>query len=312
MKLGLMMIKIITALILSLSLTACGVPTKTEETPKIEKKVTPKSREIQFAVMGHIHAWFKNFIVEELRTLDEEGRDYVFLTGDIVLNSDDDKWGEVSSVLENLTMETHIAPGNHDLSYKDPATNISKINYGTYERYNGKSYGAFKTGSNVFITVDSITNQHLEDQKTLFDQQLSNLSDVKNVFVFSHYLQFITTGSKYECLRGHVHFDKFLESPKSNIWVYLKTKLKGENVDLYYFAGDIGVKDHLDRIQAPLFYDETENIKIYAAGMGNPLQSYFDVKVSGDKVDVKIVPFDKSIEVNLVDYTLDSLNYCTN
>jgi hypothetical protein len=267
------------------------------------------SGNVKFFVMGHIHAWFQTHVAP---VIDEnrEDLDFLVFTGDVVMNSTAENWESVYSIIHKLEIETYIAPGNHDLTFKNPETKETTYAYETFQTYSGTSYGSFRKGKNLFLLIDTITPKHNDSQRALFDSEIDDLDGIDNVFVFSHYLSFVHEASKFICMRNHVHFDKSSSSSKHNMWIFIKDKLEGSDVRIYYFSGDIGIADHANRKQAPAIYDKTENITILASGMGNAKQSYFDVAIKDGEVDIKIVPYDSNLALKLTDFELNKYDFC--
>ena len=270
---------------------------------------TSPPESIRFFVMGHVHTWFSSEVAPTMRA-NQERLDYLILTGDVVENSTTENWEVVNELIQSIEPATYIAPGNHDLNYANKETGESYVTYPLYEHYFGQSYRSFRVKSNLFIFLDTITSSFLDAQKEMIDFELANLDNIKNVFVFTHYLQYVHTQSRFSCLIGHIHMDKNSPDSKHNIWLYTEERLQDSHVKTYYFSGDIGVDDHAGRIQAPAFYDQTDNLTILSSGMGNPLESYYDVIVENGIVDIKQIAFDDSIQLELSDFTLDKYSFC--
>lgn len=264
---------------------------------------------VRFFVMGHVHYWFSSDVAPIVRA-NQAHLDYLILTGDVVPNSTPGNWETANELFQSIKPKTYIAPGNHDLSYVNTETGDNYVTYQPYNDYVGESYRSFRVKSNLFLFLDTISAKYLSEQKEMVDTELANLTAIKNVFVFTHYLQYVHTQSRFSCLIGHIHMDKNSPDSKHNIWLYTEEKLQGTHVKTYYFSGDIGVGDHGDRIQAPAFYDQTDNLTILSSGMGNPLESYYDVIVENGIVGIKQIAFDDSIQLELSDFTLDKYSFC--
>ena len=263
----------------------------------------------RFFVMGHVHAWFNSHI-KPVINVNKSKLDYIFYTGDVVVNSNKENWLNISNYTDETGIETYIAPGNHDLTYADKSNNISVYTYPLYEEHFGATYKSFRRGRNLFLLTDTITSKYLQKQKDLFNNELLNIKNIKNIFIFSHYPQFIYPDSKFSCFKDHVHFDKNSSKIKDNIWLYIKSKITSKNINIYYFSGDIGTKNHAGRIQAPAIYDKTDNITILASGLGNPKHSYFDVAVNNANVEIKMVAYEKNIDVKLSDFEISKYEFC--
>ena len=153
---------------------------------------------------------------------------------------------------------------------------------------------------------------NLEEQKTYFSKILEEKDKYKNIFVFMHYLLFVTPESKYECLKGHIHYDHASQTQDANLWKFIESQvLDSEQLNVFVFAGDLGVPDHGDRLQVPAFYDTYSNITLLAGGMGNPLEHYSVVSVTSEGVRIEMVPFDRQLgKLRKEDFGLERYPFC--
>ena len=124
------------------------------------------SGNVKFFVMGHIHAWFQTHVAP---VIDEnrEDLDFLVFTGDVVMNSTAENWESVYSIIHKLEIETYIAPGNHDLTFKNPETKETTYAYETFQTYSGTSYGSFRKGKNLFKNQGDMQIWISDDAKKL-------------------------------------------------------------------------------------------------------------------------------------------------
>ena len=276
----------------------------------------PTDEALSFFVAGHVHAWLADEFRREIPILNSHGLDFGVFTGDVVVDAASENWDAAARVLSSLAMPYHIAPGNHDL-WQAGGERGAVYRGEQFSELFGGTYSSFSVGENLFLILDSVTGEmrarsNLEEQKIYFASILQQPERYRNIFVFMHYLLFVTAGSRYECLKGHIHWDKASDSPEHNIWRFIEDLVvEADGSRVYVFAGDLGVADHAGRLQIPAFFDRYRNVTIFAGGMGNPLQHYLIVRIKAAIVEVDMVPFNKSAKpMKAEDFGLQRYEFC--
>lgn len=280
------------------------------------------NREISFFVAGHVHTSLAKKFQQEIPTINSLNLDFGVLTGDVVVDATPENWAAARRILSSLNTPYHVAPGNHDLWAANLEPDEGRRSRPTYrgEQFAtifGGTYSSFSIGDSLFLVLDSVTPNmgakgNLQEQKAYFSSVLRHQGKYRNIFVFMHYLLFVTPQSKYACLTGHIHYDKGSDSPERNLWKFIESKVIGsKRTKVYVFAGDLGVPSHAERIQVPAIFDQYSNITVVAGGMGNPLQHYWVVRKKARTVDIELIPFDKTLgPLNKEDFALERYEFC--
>lgn len=283
----------------------------------VDRSSAEPQDETVFFVAGHVHAWLAGEFRQAIPRINGLDPDFGVLTGDVVLDSTEENWATARSILAELNAPYFVAPGNHDL-YKTGLPLEEASRAAEFEEMFGARYTSFRDGPNLFLLLDTVTAERgprgdLDEQMRYFGSVLRENEDVQNVFVFMHYLLFVTPEGRYSCLKGHVHYDHAQSAPDKNLWRFIESQIDvAQGPKVFVFAGDLGTPDEPGRAMAPAFYDRTGNVTIFAGGMGNqPLAHYFVVRVLGERVDVEMVPFDEALgKLRPEDFGFERYPFC--
>jgi len=231
-----------------------------------------------FLVAGHtygatgvnnpgVHPPFKSLFPH----INSLGLDFGVFTGDIVIHSTASDWDEVEADLDELKMPVHFAVGNHDMTNRDLFVS----------RY-GPTYYGFETHTDLFVVLDSELDECsiVGDQLTFLESTLDSTL-AQNVFIFVHKVLWVAEGTPYYVLRDRVNGPKEYDF-RSNFWTAIIPMLQELEAQVYVIAGDVGVSWAMS-----LFYDEYENIRFVASGMGGAEEENFTVfHVRGESVQI--------------------------
>ncbi|MEO9531630.1 MAG: T9SS type A sorting domain-containing protein [Crocinitomicaceae bacterium] len=189
------------------------------------------------------------------------------LTGDIVSpNPIAQDWDEVDSNLATLNVPVHFAVGNHDME-----------NRPLYESRYGDTYYSLMKGKDLCIFLDpNIDGWNISgDQLDFLKTTLSDLSEVRNIYVFMHQLIWREDDNKY----AYIAVNSFVgRADEVNFWTEVEPLFHNNGHQTYFFAGDLGAGDW----SSDFAYDRYDNINFIASGMGGPFGDHYIV-VNVDK-----------------------------
>ena len=242
-------------LLLSASFAACqdpGIP--------LPEPVSAK-RLYSFFIAGHVygaegiynpgvHPPFKaRFPLIREDSLIERG----FFLGDMVYIPGPKGWDEVDADVVSLGIPVHYVAGNHDM-----------IDRPLYESRYGKTFYAFTARNDLFIVLDgnldgwNISGGQLDFLRT----QLDSLGHrVNHVFLFSHQLLWYEPDNNFRQAHPNSLFGR---ADSVNFWTEISPLLEALPVDVYCFAGDVGVFPWWDAYM----YHRYANVSLVASGMG--------------------------------------------
>ena len=223
---------------------------------------------------------------------DSDSLRFGVFTGDIVIASTGENWDAVDSKLELLDDPVYFSLGNHDYG-----------NMPLYTSRYGNSYRSFNQNGDLFLILDTEMDSCdiIGDQLDFLKRELSRNKDVDNIFVFFHRLIWISENNKYSPLMNRVNNVNGYNF-NSNFWTEIESIFKELKAQVYFFAGDVGIKRSI-----PAFYDNYDNIHFIASGMGgNEEENFLIVTVRGNFVHFDMVNLDeKPFSLNsLKDYNL--------
>ncbi|MFT6938143.1 MAG: hypothetical protein ACJA1N_002449 [Saprospiraceae bacterium] len=184
-----------------------------------------------------------------------------FLTGDIVLASNDQNWDEVEASLQQLNMPIYFAYGNHDILWSRPLVE------GRY----GISYKAFMQENDLFILLDpNIDEWNISgDQLDFLTNTLDSLEEnAEHIFVFFHQLIWWGNGNIMSNNRPNSLAGK---ADSLNYWTAVEPIFNALDKPVFLFAGDVGA----NQISPSLMYYKDGDITYISSGMGHQLKDNF-------------------------------------
>lgn len=199
-----------------------------------------------------------------------------FLTGDVVPKPTHEYWGAALSDLESLTIETHIAPGNHD---KGPVFDSLF-----------PSYYAMGLNQDLFIVL-SADQWNIEGKQLDFLREtLDSLDEnVNNVFVFCHELIYWTPENEFSSWEPNYrpHYPG-----STNYWEEVYPLLSSLEQQVYLFSGDVGATTVVSDFEFVRF----EGIYYCASGMGNGVNDNFIIVDVNNKGKAEVHFFNLNAE----------------
>lgn len=267
-------------------------------TPVFVSAQTSDTIRYRFLVAGHaygahaggnkgLHPPFLN----RLTAANYEPGTSLFLTGDIVNESNTESWTTVGNELENLKLDAFYVMGNHD---------SNATGYEVFQQKHGASFYAFVQHGDLFVVLNStIGDRFISEEQMLFLQnQLETLVDsVRHIFIFFHEVLW-TSHEKYRDLRVNSRSRHAQMKLHSNYWEALHPMLLETGRLVYVFAGDVGGNE--DAIA--LFYDRVGNVRLFASGMGEVEdENYLEVIVEGDAVIIEPIPLNGLVELHPIE-----------
>ena len=285
---------------LGVSFLGADFPTDTDAN-QVFLPIAVAKRKYAFLVAGHtygatgvdnpgVHPPFKSFFPH----INSLGLDFGVFTGDIVIYGTANDWDEVEADLDELNMPVHFAVGNHDMTGRDLFVS----------RY-GPTYYSFESHSDLFVVLDSELDQCsiVGDQLTFLENTLDS-TQAQNVFIFVHKVLWVAEGTPYYALRDKINGPGGYDF-QSNFWPRIVPLLRDLDARVYVIAGDVGVGWAM-----ALFYDEYENIRFVASGMGGAEEENFlvfhvrggDVHITAYRLDSQLLNLGTVEAYNLAYY----------
>jgi hypothetical protein len=212
----------------------------------------------------------------------------LFLTGDIVNNSNTACWSQVGADLENIGIPSYYIMGNHD---------SNSAGYTAFNEKHGGTFYSFDYRGDCYIVLNSTKTERSisPDQIGFLRTTLQNPLLSKRVFIFFHEVLW-NSDVKYKDVMSNSRSRHSQVAVYSNFWsdVYPLLSNYGDK-NFYLFAGDVG--GNTDAISA--FYDVRGNITLLASGMGEVAdENYLKVDVLTDTVKCTFVPLRSEITMH--------------
>ena len=212
-----------------------------------------------FIVMGHAYGspvikdplgMYESMISEFSFIRDSTNVSLAVLTGDVVNHSTIEEWNAVKSQMNQLGVDYHIAPGNHD---RGP------LFLELFEKY----YYSFLLGSDLFIILSPTNwNNIQDDQKDFLEETLNNFtSEVDNIFIFCHELIWWSPDGLFQNVNVN---NVQLYHNSTNYWTEIDPIFRSFENPIYLFAGDIGATNS----SSHYMYYHYDNVRLIASGMG--------------------------------------------
>jgi len=212
----------------------------------------------------------------------------LFLTGDLVNNSNTASWSQVEADIGNIGIPSYYCMGNHDSNSEG---------YAAFNKKHGDTFYSFKHLDDCFIVLNStktersISSDQIEFLRTTLQSNISS----KRVFIFFHEILW-NSDVKYKDLMSNSRSRYSQIAGYSNFWTDVYTIIEEYRERRFYlFAGDVG--GNTDAISA--FYDVRGNLTLLASGMGEVTdENYLKVDVLADTVMFTFVPLRSEIAMH--------------
>lgn len=174
-----------------------------------------------------------------------------FLTGDVVYQSDAVSWQSAYDALEDLDVEIHIAPGNHDLNSLE-----------TYEAFVGPRFKSFLQNDDLFVVLDPVIDWwKIKGEQLEFLREALSAFDGERVFVFMHQPIWYEDDNKYAICPPNSTDGKW---EPSNFFSIVLPLFHDVEAEVVLFAGDVGAR----KDRCAVMYDKLDNVHLVASGMG--------------------------------------------
>ena len=192
----------------------------------------------------------KDFISENRKNLKS-----VIFTGDIFRNPSYKKWLEFKSFLNEVDINFHIAPGNHDVGIENGASrDLFKL------VFDFKYPQVAKFENEVFIFEDTTINKWNLSKETIHLIE-ENSSEEISLYVFTHNIIFDELSSFANSKIG---------KPKELLKAkYLHSKIQNNYKSLSIISGDTGAFDFMPSMACYRF----KNLFAIANGFGNRVEN---------------------------------------
>ncbi len=248
-----------------------------------------------FYVAGHAYGAHagKNIglhppLLEKLNQNQDSSAVALFLTGDIVNQSNSASWDQVEKELAELNLNSYYVMGNHD-------NNLT--GYEVFRKKHGGAYYSFIYKNELFVVLNST-----ESDRSISQVQLKFIDDVfantdanwERAFIFFHEVIW-NSNEKYKLVRSNSRSRYDQIAAISNFWKEVYPRLTAQSEKQFYlFAGDVG--GNTDAIAAS--YDRWENVTLLSSGMGEVVnENYLKVVVLPDTVRFELIALNDSAEM---------------
>jgi hypothetical protein len=263
--------------------------------------INDSSTDYSFIVSGHFYGAASNAstfpassIQAAIDTLNALHPAFLMSLGDLFMDVNDEYITHYQKSLFNkLKMPLLNAVGNHDVS-----------NGNKYETIFGKEFFAFTKGTERYIILNTEVNDGSikNEQLIFFKKQLDpiSLSNVKNIFIFSHRPIWAERIAKYSNLflgntRAVLGSNNFTEDVKP-----LLTAISGTK-KIYWLSGSMGGGP------ASFFYDKEEETQVTFMQTAIRDQGYdaaLQVKITNGQVSFSGISFTGQVLNKIEDYNI--------
>jgi hypothetical protein len=246
-----------------------------------------------FYVAGHAYGAHagKNIglhppFLSKLTEIQDSSAVALFLTGDIVNQSNSASWGQVEKELAELNLDSYYVMGNHD---------NNSVGYEVFRKKHGGAYYSFIYKNELYVVLNST-----ESDRSISSVQLKFLDDIfantdanwERAFIFFHEVIW-NSNEKYKLVRSNSRSRYDQIATVSNFWNEGYPRLTSyPEKQFYLFAGDVG--GNIDAIAAS--YDRWENVTLITSGMGEVFdENYLKVVVLPDTVTFDLIALNDSV-----------------
>lgn len=183
----------------------------------------------------------------------------VIFTGDVAVTATEQNWKNVLYELDSFDIDFWIAPGNHDL-----LTNYLEQNV------QSELFFSEKINDNLFIILNTnfpgwTINQ---PQLKMIESELSNLKNVRNIFVFSHQVWWADDSLAPFDLERTFPNSGYLSEGSSTFWQDAFPIFEKVKTPVYFFSGDVGAFSWIPNFK----FQQVDNFHFYASVMGSGIE----------------------------------------
>ncbi|MFN3916792.1 MAG: metallophosphoesterase family protein [Flavobacteriales bacterium] len=188
-----------------------------------------------FIVSGHFHGGSNNTsgfpastILSYIDDFNATNNRFMICLGDLFLDVRNDIPVYKRVLIDKLNKPLFNTPGNHDIS-----GNVYQENF-------GKTYGSFRISQALFILLDTeLDNSSIKgEQLMLLQQKLNDLSEITQVYLFSHRPVWAESLPVFEGVFPDNTKSKFGTNFNDEVYPLLK---KAQNTaQVYWFSGSLG------------------------------------------------------------------------
>lgn len=238
---------------------------------------------------GNNHGLYPKFLSHIQKQKDIHA---LFLVGDIVRESNDTAWQQITKEVTSLSYPTYFVMGNHD--YTDEAIALFNQQY-------GNTYYSFSRHETTFIILDCQKDwgRITEDQIEFLKKVITENSGSKNFFIFFHEL--IWTQGKDEYKPVNHNWGSYEGKFVTNFWEDLFPLITIDSLKSYYIiAGDVGGNPG----KIPAFYQKLGNVTLIATGMGEIRdENYLHITIShSSEVTLELIPLNEINQLKELPY----------
>ncbi len=261
--------------LLILAITFLASCRSSEEAENDDSDIGSKEQAVYIcAVAGHIYGSATDFtgsihppFMKKFR--DEQSRlakdllkiNSLILTGDVVAKPTPARWDSVMKQLDSLGIPWYISPGNHDFGG------------GFKARVQTVDHLSFTVEEHLFLILNTTHAGWKPDtiQLNFIEEELENLSDESNVFVFTHQLWWQRNPPEKMEIDSVRPNSYALYDGNGSFWNSAFPLFENLEQECYYFAGDLGADPKIESY----YEDHWENHHFYGSGMGSGLADNF-------------------------------------
>ncbi len=215
-----------------------------------EKKIIPNDATI---IIGHAYGspYLKNdFISEKFINFvnDNENKiNHIIFTGDVFYIPSDKRWNKLKSIFSK-NIGIYIAPGNHDVGFKD---NSQRDSYNRSGFKNNFPYKTTLSGFNIIVEDSTTNNWDINEEVINLSNSINNLKPIL-------------------ILRHHIPSREFVNLANSTDGKRIKLKTLGQlnrkfKKEITIISGDSGAFLNQPRI----FCTKKEKINLIINGIGD-------------------------------------------
>ena len=183
------------------------------------------------------------------------------MTGDVVKEGKEAEWKALVSDMNDLSVISHLARGNHDYKNEENLT-----------KYFPKKYYSFKEGADLHIILDAnIDGWNITGEQLIFLRNVLEREKelAKNIFLYSHQVIWFNLADQPRYL--HVN-SEYGRHPKSNFYSEILPLFDDLDAEVYFFAGDVGAGSWASDIS---YTKPSSQIHLIASGMGDGVNDSF-------------------------------------
>ena len=177
------------------------------------------------------------------------------LTGDFVGIGDEETYAQAFEQLSFLNKPIFAAPGNHDEANAGNELFIKAF---------GAKYYSYVQNNDLFLFLDpdDVTWSIPSEQIEFINREIASHPAVDQIFVMTHQLVWWETGdARFDYYKPNSLAGK---TGTGNFWTEVAPIFNDLNMDIYFFAGDVGAFSTSKTVA----FDQVDNLTLIASGMG--------------------------------------------